>query len=207
MYVVHGRAKPVLSGPNSTDPNLFHHGEHTYRVVWLSEDLTLTDEILGVWQPTSGNILCSSNKEWITLHLKVFHWCLVAFLSALSPSCHIKLEGSTITPLLSLVKHNFLAQHGNWEDVHRTHPAHHNVYLRDFWFNTTLHWGRFEIIWRSRHQDPDPTALFVEQSISFSTPPPLMNRRLVRRLFIHRPLDVSPYHLNLRKQRYSRPTK
>ena len=25
-------AKPVLHGPNSTEPNLFHHGETTYRV-------------------------------------------------------------------------------------------------------------------------------------------------------------------------------
>ena len=25
LYVVHGRAKPVLHGPNSTEPNLFHH--------------------------------------------------------------------------------------------------------------------------------------------------------------------------------------
>ena len=31
-YVVHGRAKPVLYGPNSTEPNLFHHGETAYRV-------------------------------------------------------------------------------------------------------------------------------------------------------------------------------
>ena len=32
MYVVHGRANPVLHGPNSTEPNLFHHEETTYRV-------------------------------------------------------------------------------------------------------------------------------------------------------------------------------
>ena len=25
LYVVQGRAKPVLSGPNSRKPNLFHH--------------------------------------------------------------------------------------------------------------------------------------------------------------------------------------
>ena len=31
-YPVHGRAKPVLHRPNSTEPNLFHHGETTYRV-------------------------------------------------------------------------------------------------------------------------------------------------------------------------------
>ena len=31
LYVVHGRAKPVLRGPNSTDPNLFHHGYTSYR--------------------------------------------------------------------------------------------------------------------------------------------------------------------------------
>ena len=40
LYVVHGRAKPVLHGPNSTDSNLFHHGETTYRVGWLSEYAT-----------------------------------------------------------------------------------------------------------------------------------------------------------------------
>ena len=28
----HGRAKPVINGPNSTESNLFHHGETTYRV-------------------------------------------------------------------------------------------------------------------------------------------------------------------------------
>ena len=32
MYVVCGRAKPVLCGPNSKEPNLFHHGETIYRV-------------------------------------------------------------------------------------------------------------------------------------------------------------------------------
>ena len=32
MYVVHGRAKPVLHGPNSTESYLFRHGETTYRV-------------------------------------------------------------------------------------------------------------------------------------------------------------------------------
>ena len=32
LYVVHGRAKPVLPGPNSTETNPFHHGETTYRV-------------------------------------------------------------------------------------------------------------------------------------------------------------------------------
>ena len=33
LYVVHGRAKAVLSGPNSTEPNLFHYRETTYRLV------------------------------------------------------------------------------------------------------------------------------------------------------------------------------
>ena len=37
---VHGRAKPVLHGPNSTEPNLRHHGETTYRVGLLSEYAT-----------------------------------------------------------------------------------------------------------------------------------------------------------------------
>ena len=30
-----GSAKPVLHGTNNTEPNLFHHGETTYRVGWL----------------------------------------------------------------------------------------------------------------------------------------------------------------------------
>ena len=38
LYVVHGRAKPVLRGPNSTEPNLLHHGETTYRVGQLSDN-------------------------------------------------------------------------------------------------------------------------------------------------------------------------
>ena len=32
LYLVQGRAKPVLHGQNSTESNLFHHGEATYRV-------------------------------------------------------------------------------------------------------------------------------------------------------------------------------
>ena len=36
LYVGHGRAKTVLHGPNSTETNLFHHGETTYRVGWMS---------------------------------------------------------------------------------------------------------------------------------------------------------------------------
>ena len=32
LYVVRGRGKPVLRGPSSTEPNLFHHGETTCRV-------------------------------------------------------------------------------------------------------------------------------------------------------------------------------
>ena len=32
LYVVHGGAKPVLCGPNSTEPNMFNHGGTTYRV-------------------------------------------------------------------------------------------------------------------------------------------------------------------------------
>ena len=32
LYVVQGRAKPVLRGPNGTEPNLFQHGETTYGV-------------------------------------------------------------------------------------------------------------------------------------------------------------------------------
>ena len=30
LYAVHGRAKPVHREPNSTEPNLFHHGETAY---------------------------------------------------------------------------------------------------------------------------------------------------------------------------------
>ena len=30
LYVVHGRGKQDLRGPNSTQPNLFHHGQTTY---------------------------------------------------------------------------------------------------------------------------------------------------------------------------------
>ena len=35
-YPVHGRAKPVLHRPNSTEPNLFHHRETTYRAGWMT---------------------------------------------------------------------------------------------------------------------------------------------------------------------------
>ena len=35
--MVHGTAKTVLCGPNITEPILFHHGQTTYRVGWLSE--------------------------------------------------------------------------------------------------------------------------------------------------------------------------
>ena len=43
---VHGRAK---SGPNSTEPNLFHHGKTTYRVGLLSEYATVMLEKKNVW--------------------------------------------------------------------------------------------------------------------------------------------------------------
>ena len=33
LNVIYGSAKPVLRGPNSTKPNLFHHKETTYRIV------------------------------------------------------------------------------------------------------------------------------------------------------------------------------
>ena len=33
LCVVQGRAKPDPCGPNSTEPNMFHHGETTYGVV------------------------------------------------------------------------------------------------------------------------------------------------------------------------------
>ena len=38
---VQGRAKPVLHGRNSTESNLFHDGETTYRVGWMSKNPTL----------------------------------------------------------------------------------------------------------------------------------------------------------------------
>ena len=41
LYVVHGRAKAVIRGPNSTEPNLFYHGETTYKVGRLSEYATV----------------------------------------------------------------------------------------------------------------------------------------------------------------------
>ena len=41
LYVVHRRPNPVLCGPNSTEPYLFHHWETTYRVGWLSEYATV----------------------------------------------------------------------------------------------------------------------------------------------------------------------
>ena len=39
--MVYGRATPVLCGPNSTESNLFHHKETTYRVGRLSENATI----------------------------------------------------------------------------------------------------------------------------------------------------------------------
>ena len=41
LYLVQGRAKPVLHVLNSTESNLFHHGETTYRVGLMSENPTL----------------------------------------------------------------------------------------------------------------------------------------------------------------------
>ena len=46
LYRVQGTAKPVLLRPNSTEPNLFHDGEPTYRVGWMSENPTLVQETL-----------------------------------------------------------------------------------------------------------------------------------------------------------------
>ena len=41
LYLVQGRDKPVLHRQNSTESNQFHHGETTYRIGWMSENLTL----------------------------------------------------------------------------------------------------------------------------------------------------------------------
>ena len=60
LYVVHGRSKPVLRALNSAKPNLFHHGETTYRVVLLSEYATIM-----VWTKDA----CSkSDKELVLTH-------------------------------------------------------------------------------------------------------------------------------------------
>ena len=100
--------------------------------------------ISSIGQPTSGNILRSSNNEWMN------HFAFES-LSLLSPrTCNvwgrrgifyrfslIFVISSSKVPqllscLLSLVEHNFLAQRGNWEeDHHRTHPAHHVVHLSE----------------------------------------------------------------------------
>ena len=49
LYVVHKRAKPVLCGPNSTEPDLFHHGEITYRERGLSENAIVVRWKKYVW--------------------------------------------------------------------------------------------------------------------------------------------------------------
>ena len=49
LYLVQGRAKPVLHGPNSTESNLFTHGETTYRVGLLSENPTLLLKSKEIW--------------------------------------------------------------------------------------------------------------------------------------------------------------
>ena len=41
LYLIQERALPVLHGPNSTESNLFHHGETRYRFGFMSENPTL----------------------------------------------------------------------------------------------------------------------------------------------------------------------
>ena len=47
--MVHRRGKPVLHGPNSTESNLFHHVETTYKVGLMSENPTLVLESKELW--------------------------------------------------------------------------------------------------------------------------------------------------------------
>ena len=54
--MVPGRAKPVLHGPNSTEPNLFHHGETTYRVGRLSEYATLMVLRIDLWNKVAVDL-------------------------------------------------------------------------------------------------------------------------------------------------------
>ena len=56
LHVVPGRAKPVLHGPNSTEPNLFHHGETTYRVGRLSEYATLMVLRIDLWNKVAVDL-------------------------------------------------------------------------------------------------------------------------------------------------------
>ena len=49
LNVVRGRAKPVFHGLNSTEPNLFHLEETTYKALGVSWDATLAHVILYVW--------------------------------------------------------------------------------------------------------------------------------------------------------------
>ena len=67
LDVVHERAKPVLCGPNSTEPNLYHHGETTYSVGWLSEYATGMLFRIDLWRRCHAILLPSlpRNVTWL----------------------------------------------------------------------------------------------------------------------------------------------
>ena len=59
-----GSAKPVLLGTNSTEPNLFHHEETTYRVgwlIWICYSRALERRCLGL---TNVPIFGRSTYDW-----------------------------------------------------------------------------------------------------------------------------------------------
>ena len=79
LYVVHGRDKPVLCGPpNSIESNLFHHGETTYRVGWLSEYATVM--VLRIDREAAAptaSLLCSGPAAeglWIWEQASQYGW-------------------------------------------------------------------------------------------------------------------------------------
>ena len=65
LYLVQGRAKTVIHGPNSTEPDLFHHGEITYRERGLSENATVMrwKKYVWLWYEVNPDPSCNSHLE------------------------------------------------------------------------------------------------------------------------------------------------
>ena len=68
LYLVQGRDKPVFHGPNSTEPNMFHHGETTYRVVGLSENSTVMRTLVHIRGKVIASLIISESCQKVAVN-------------------------------------------------------------------------------------------------------------------------------------------
>ena len=68
LYLVQGRDKPVFHGPNSTEPNMFHHGETTYRVGGLSENSTVMRTLVHIRGKVIASLIISESCQKVAVN-------------------------------------------------------------------------------------------------------------------------------------------